>query len=85
MGFQVVHIPVPKDLGPGPAQAAAVDDARMVQLVAQDKVSFSGNGRDDSGIRCIAGIEKDRGFSRLECGYPALQLFMQFGVPGDQS
>ena len=69
-----VDILVREHLDGGAAQAAAVDDARVVQLVRDDDVVFCQDRRDRSGIGREAALKHDDRLDLLELGEPALEL-----------
>ena len=56
------------DASLGPCEPAAVDDAPMVELVADDEVVFVDEGWYCSRVCCEAGLEGYRCFAVLEPG-----------------
>jgi len=80
---QIVRIGVAKAHDLRARQAAAIDDAGVVQLVGKDHVAFAhqrGNGRQ---VRGEAALESDRGLGAFELGQPSFQLQVQVHRPGD--
>src|SRR5262245_27332488 len=69
-------VAVPIDVDCRAAQAAAINDAGMVQLVAINGVAFANQGSDRAYVGRITGWKEERRFSTLEFG----QLPFQFGV-----
>ncbi len=47
-------------------EAASVEDARVVQAVAEDRVALAGERRDRADVGHVAGREDDRGLGALE-------------------
>src|SRR5260370_11819930 len=69
------------DLGAG--QAADIDDAGMVQVITDDMVFGTENGRDGSGVGGEAGLENHAGFHVLESRDALLQLHVYAHGAGD--
>ena len=67
------------------AQARAVDDARVVQLVRDDDVVAAENRRDGAGVGGEAALKDDRRFGALEFGELALELHVDLHRAGDRS
>ena len=57
-----VDVLVRKDLDRRPAQTAAVDDARVIQLVGHDDVVFREDRRDRAGVGGEAALKDDDRF-----------------------
>ena len=68
-----------------PAQAAAVDDAGVVQLVRHDDVFAGQDRRDRAGVGCEPALEDHRRLGLLELGEPALELLVQVHRPRDRT
>ena len=66
-----------------PAQAAAVDDARVIQLVRNDDVVFRQNRGDGSGVGREPALEDDDRLDLLELRQPALELHVDRHGAGD--
>ena len=79
-----VDVLVRKHLDRRAAQAAAVDDARVVQLVRHDDVVLAEDGRDRAGVGREAALEDDDGFGLLELGEPAFELHVDGHRAGDR-
>ena len=71
-----------KDLCAG--ETTTVDDAGVIETIAQNHVSFSDQNRNDPRVCLEAGIEYQRGFCAFQLRDLALQLFVQGHVPGNQ-
>ena len=69
-----VHVLVREHLDCRPAQAASVDDARVIQLVRHHDIVFGEDRRDGARVGGEPALKDDDGFSLLELGKPALQL-----------
>ena len=80
-----VHVLVREHLDRGAAQAAAVDDARVIQLVGDDDVVLREDRRDRAGVGREAALEDDDGFGLLELGQPALELHVDVHGAGDRA
>ena len=63
------------------AQATAVDDARVVQLVRDDDVLFREDRRDRAGVRREAALKDDDRLGLLELGEAPLELHVEAIVP----
>ncbi len=68
-----------------PRQAAAVDDARMVQRVTENRVAVACQSRENTDVGLKSGVEDQRGFAAFEFGDTPLQLFVQRHVARDQT
>ena len=66
------------------AQAAAVDDAGVVQLVGHDDVVLAEDGGDGARVRREAALEDDDRLGLLELGEPALELHVDRHRAGDR-
>ena len=66
--LEVLDVGVAVDEGVGLRQAAAVDDARVVQLVGGDQLALAGERRDRPRVRQVAGAEEEGGGPALELG-----------------
>src|SRR6266699_7289749 len=62
------HVSVWIDFTRCPVETYTVDDAGVIEFVADDDVLGKHEGRDDSQIGCIAGLEGERGFGMFEAG-----------------
>ena len=67
---------VRKHLDRGAAQPAAVDDARVIQLVGDDDVVFREDRLDGAGVRGKTALKDDGGFGALEGRQPPFELDM---------
>ena len=85
LGLQIRHVIVAVDHDLRPALAAAVNNAGMVQLVAENHVAPAAEGRDHAHIGHIAGIEQQRGLRTLERRQASLQLAVQFQAARGQA
>jgi len=83
LAAQVVHVAVGIAHDLGPAQAAAVDDAGVVQLIREDGVLRPHQRRDRRQVGRKAALERDARLSALEFGEAALQLHVQRVRAGD--
>ncbi len=68
-----------------PAEPAAVDDARVVELVGEDHLAGPAEGRDRARVRQVAGPEQQRGLGTLEIGEPFLERAVNGHRPRDQT
>ena len=73
-----VDVLVREDFDRRAAQPAAVDDARVVQLVGNDDVVFRQDRRDGAGVGREPALEHDDLLDLLELGEPALELHVHF-------
>ena len=73
-----VDVLVREDFDGRAAQPAAVDDARVVQLVGNDDVVFRQDGGDGAGVCREAALEHDDLLDLLEAGEPAFELHVHF-------
>ena len=64
---------VREDVDLGAREAAAVDDAGVVELVGDDVVVLAEDGGDGAGVGGEAGLKDDAGFDVLEGGDAALR------------
>ena len=81
---EVLDVAVAVDEGLGAREAAAVDDAGVVQLVGEDDLAAAGQGGDRAGVGEVAGAEEERRLVALEAGEPLLQLPVRLHVARDQ-
>ncbi len=68
---------VREDVDLGAREAAAIDDAGVIQFVGDDVIFGSENRRDGSGIGGESGLKHDAGFDVLERGDAFLELHVQ--------
>ena len=68
---------VREDMDLGAREAAAIDDAGVIQLVGDDVIFRSENGRNGSGIGGESGLKHYAGFDVLERGDAFLELHVQ--------
>ena len=61
-------------------EAAAVEDAGVVELVHYGEITFAHQGRDDAEVHLVAGGVNKGGLAALELGQLGLQLGVQHGV-----
>jgi hypothetical protein len=78
-----IHVLVREDLDRRAAQAAAVDDAGVVQLVGNDDIFLRQDCRDRACIRGESTLKDDDLLDLLELGETALQLHVDFHRSGD--
>src|SRR3712207_8755380 len=64
--LEVLEVAVVVDERVGAGQPAAVDDARVVELVGEDHVALAREGGDHARVREVAGAEQQRGLGRSE-------------------
>ncbi len=83
--FEVVGVTMPVDEGLGAGEAAAVDDAGVVELVGEDDLTAARQRGDRAGVGQVAGAEEQRGLRALELGQPSLQLRVDRHRAGDQA
>ena len=83
--LEVLHIVVTIDDDFGAAQAAAVDDAGVVELVAEDDAVFGAECLEDADVCHVAGVVEQGGFCMLEAGEGFLQLCMERQCTGGQA
>ena len=76
--LQVGHVVVPELARVGEAQAAAVDDRRVVLAIAEDDVVLGADRADRAEVGLEAGRHADRGFLAHELREPPLELLVQF-------
>ena len=82
---QVLEVAVAVDEGLGPRQPAAVDDAGVVQLVAEDDLVLAGEGRDHAGVGQVPGAEQERRLIALELGQAFLERPVRSHPARDQA
>ena len=80
-----VHVLVWKHLDPCAAETAAVDDARVVQLVGNNDVFFRQHRGDGAGVGREPALKDDDGFDVLEGGEPALEFHVHLHRAGDRA
>ena len=80
-----VEVEVAVDANGRGREPGAVDDAGVVQGVAEDHVLGSRQGCDHADVARKAGPEEKRGFGALELGELALELAVDVGVPGERT
>ena len=80
-----VDVLVREHLDRGAAQAGAVDDAGVIQLVGNHDVVLGQDGGDGAGVRGEAALEHDDGFGLLERGQPAFELHVDVHGAGDRA
>ena len=80
-----VDVLVREDFDRRPAEAASVDDARVIQLVGDDDVVLAEDRRDRARVRRKAALEDDDRFGLLEVGEPALELHVDAHRSGDRA
>ena len=78
-----VDVLVREDLDRRAAQAAAVDDAGVIQLVGDDDVIFGQDGRDRAGVGREAALKDDDGLDLLELGELPFELHVHLHGAGD--
>ena len=79
-----VHVLVGEHLDRRAAETAAVDDARVIQLVRDDDVLFAENRRDGARVRRESALEHDDLLDLLELGELLLQLHVDVHGAGDR-
>src|SRR5262249_56724553 len=72
------------DVHGGARQAAAVDDAGVVERVAEDLVTAADEGADRADVGLVARGKEQRRLGTLEGGELALDLDVEIEVAGDQ-
>ncbi len=79
-----VDVLVREDLDFRTAQAAPVDDARVIERVGDHDVVLAENRRDRARVGGEAALKHDDRFGLLEFGEPALQFHVQVERAGDR-
>ena len=82
--FERVAIAVRIDEPRGLRQAAAVDEAGVILRVAEDRVLFLDQRRNDAGVGGEAGGKNERGFRAFELGQPPFQFGVRFAAAADE-
>ena len=77
---EVVDIPVAIDEGLCPGEPAGVDDAAMVETVAENRVFRADEGTHRAQVRHVAGGKAQGRFGTQETGHPVFQRPMRFHV-----
>jgi len=72
--FQIAHVLVLVDPSLSLGHSTAVDDASVVELVADDQVSLINKRKDRARVRCVTRLKRDRRFSPSIVGENFLQL-----------
>ena len=80
-----VDVLVRKHLDRRAAQPAAVDDARVIQLIGDDDVVLGEDGRDGAGVGGEAALKHHDGLDVLELGEAALELHVHLHRAGDRA
>ncbi len=80
---EVVGVAVVVDGAFGGAEADAVDDAAVVELVADDEVAFTGELGDEARVGGEAGLVDEAGFGVFELGEAAFEFLVEVEVAGD--
>src|SRR5213592_3788872 len=60
LGLQGLHVAVGVDVDAGPREPAPVDDARVVEGIAEDVVAAADERRDRAHVRLVAGGKEER-------------------------
>src|SRR5262245_28847097 len=84
-GIESSGVAVGIDVDAGSGEPAPVDDARVVQGIAEDVVARADQRGDRADVRLVAGDEQQRGLGALEARELGLDLGMQREVAGDES
>ena len=84
-GLQVGHVPVAVAVAGGLAEAYAVDDARVVELVGDDGVLGGEQGLEQAAVGIEARAVEDRVVGAEKAGEPAFQLEMDLGGAADEA
>src|SRR5712692_5390391 len=63
----------------------AVDDASVIELVADDQVSLINKRKNRARVRCVTRLKRDRRFSPSIIGENLLELQVNIHGPGDDS
>jgi hypothetical protein len=82
--FEILGIGVAIAVNVGARQPTAVDQARVVELVAEDRVATRGQSSDDADVGRIARAEHDRCLGALVLREPLLQLVIRRSVAHDE-
>ena len=82
---KVLEVAVAVDEGLGPRQPASVDDAGVVELVAEDDLAALREGGDGAGVGEVSGPEQERRVVALERGQPLLEGAVRVHAAGDQA
>ena len=82
--LELIQIAMTVDGDLSAREPAAVDNARMIEDVAQNNIALAHQCRKNSRVRLESGIENQRRFGSLKLGDLALQLFVQGHVARDQ-
>ena len=75
-GIKLVEIAVRINKSFCPRQAAAVDDAGVIERIAENRIALAGQRRENSRVRLKTGIEHQGRFGALEFSEVIFQLFM---------
>ena len=79
------YIAVPINFLGSTAETTSVNDAGMVQRIAQDEVVFTGEYRNNTRIGSIPRTKNKRGFSSFCLHKIGFQSRVEFAVPGDEA
>ena len=82
---RTVRVSVGIDGDSRPGEAAAVDDAGMVEGVGDDDVVGSGQGGEDADVGLVARREDECGLAAEELGQRLFELAVRREVAGDQA
>ena len=83
LATQIGHIVVGVTDDCGPAEAAGVDDAGVVQFVGKDQISLADQGRDGGEVSRETALEGDAGLGFLEGGQALFEGDMRGHGAGD--
>ena len=83
--FELVHVVVGVAQPPRLAQADAVDDARMIQRIADDRILLVEQGFEQSAVRIEAGRVQDRVLHGQIPAEPLLQFAVHALRPADEA
>jgi hypothetical protein len=81
----VAWVVVPEAGDGGAAELGAVHDARVVELVQQDRVARTDQGADGADVGGVAGAEHQRALPAGEPGHLGLELLVQRDGAGERA
>jgi hypothetical protein len=78
------RVPVGKDVDGGPGEAAAVDDARVIERIAVEVIARAHERAERTEVGLVSGGKEQGGFRALEGGETPFHARVEVGVTGDQ-
>src|SRR6185503_11760225 len=85
IGFELIEITMIVNEGLCARQSATVDNARVIEPIAENHVALARKRRENPRVRLKSGIEYQRRLGAFKSRKPIFQLFMEGHITGDQA